>query len=560
MVAIVNIAVSQQPAPYPSQLQRTGAAVSQGGTITAPGTVSFISQLSDATPLYKGGVTITAITWVSGVATVTLAAAHGITVGDTVLAVIAGNVPTGFNTTAAITATGANTFTYAVAANPGTPTTFGMMTLEDVSELCAMLTTFYAQGSNQGVYVLELGTGTVNEGVATLSAYIIANQNSPQPLPGSGTMPSRFYGYMVPRPWDGNAAFLTLLQSYQNPSSMLYFWVTTTLGTFMLYTSLNKCVVSMIESPAYGTWPQNAVTAATPAGQVVTATTTTPHTVAVGQWFQLAGFVPIGYNGYFQAQPGTTGSTLVFNTLSTLAAVTTQGTLVASYSSNAGINPAAEFSIASAFRVALNYKPSATNKVTPFAFSFLYGVTPFPVKGNSALLTTLKNASVNIVDTAAEGGLSNTMLKWGTTQDGKPFTYWYSVDWHQINLHQDLAAAVILGSNNPINPLYYGQTGINTLQGVAATRFNIGVSFGLGLFNATQTGLDGPALDDALNAGTYNGYAVVNAVPFITYSQENPDDYALETYSGFLGTYTPQAGFTNIQFNITVSDFVAAGG
>jgi hypothetical protein len=86
-------------------------------------------------------------------------------------------------------------------------------------------------------------------------------------------------------------------------------------------------------------YPANVITASSWAagtnnkGQV-TYTTTTAHTVAVGEYFTISGMVPVGYNGTFLAVTGTAGSTLVGvaaygGTIANPGASTTQGTLVA---------------------------------------------------------------------------------------------------------------------------------------------------------------------------------------------------------------------------------------
>lgn len=216
-----------------------------------------------------------------------------------------------------------------------------------------------------------------------------------------------------------------------------------------------------------------------------------------------------------------------------------------------------EFSLAAAFWKSLSFNPSNTSKVTPFAFIYQYGVTAYPVAGNSALFTALKAAHVNWIGTGAEGGLSNTILFWGTTMDGKDFTYWYSVDWVQINMQLDLANAVINGSNNAINPLYYNQNGIDRLQAVCANTLGRAVTYGLALGNVVQTALDGDAFDIALDDGDFAGQAVINAIPFIPYSVANPSDYSIGKYGGFAGVYTPARGFEQIIFNLNVTDFVA---
>ncbi|HHT1485818.1 TPA: hypothetical protein ACTY1O_000953 [Enterobacter hormaechei] len=172
--------------------------------------------------------------------------------------------------------------------------------------------------------------------------------------------------------------------------------------------------------------------------------------------------------------------------------------------------------------------PSEINKVPPMAFRYLQAVNAN--KAKASILTTMVKQNINYVDTGAEGGIANTMLVKGVTSDGNDMTYWYSVDWVQINVDMMLANAVINGSNNPINPLYYNQDGIDRLQQVAQGVFNTGVSYGL-----------------------VNGQTPVNAVPFKTYVKNNPNDYGIGRYAGLSATYTPMRGFVEIVFNINVT-------
>ena len=172
--------------------------------------------------------------------------------------------------------------------------------------------------------------------------------------------------------------------------------------------------------------------------------------------------------------------------------------------------------------------PSEINKVPPMAFRYLQAVNAN--KAKASILTTMVKQNINYVDTGAEGGIANTMLVKGVTSDGNDMTYWYSVDWVQINVDMMLANAVINGSNNPINPLYYNQDGIDRLQQVAQGVFNTGVSYGL-----------------------VNGQTPVNAVPFKTYVKDNPNDYGIGRYAGLSATYTPMRGFVEIVFNINVT-------
>lgn len=550
MPAIVQVNVSLTTAPLPETLQETGALVSLGGTNTTPGTISPLTQLADLTPLLSAPKAISSITWTADVVTVTTVAAHGLVQGDTPNLTIAGAVPTGYNGTFQCTVTGADTFTYPLASNPGAETTPGTWNSASVAELTAMATTFFAQGSGIGCYALELGTLGTNNAVAALSAYLTANPNTAYTAGALGY----FYIYLVPRQFDANANFLTLLQSYQSTTAKTYFWVTTTLATYSVYTALDKCALALIEAPAYGVWPANALTAIAWSGGVVTATTTTAHGVAVGQWFQIAGCAPTGYNGWAQAITGTTGSTLVYALAANPGVETALGTLVASTYASAGI-PATEFSIAADFQHVLNYTPSSSRKVTPNNNAFLFGVTPFPVRGNSALLTTLFNANISVVGTGAEGGISTATMSGGATLDGNDFQVWYSIDWVQINADLDIANEIINGANNPSNPLYYNQPGINRLQARAAQTVKTGVSYGLVFGGPVQTELSSSDLQAAIQAGTYAGSSIVNAESFATYLAANPNDFQKGEYDGLTLIYTPNIGFRKIVFNVNVNFF-----
>ncbi|MGK0739953.1 hypothetical protein ACSFCX_00080 [Yokenella regensburgei] len=183
---------------------------------------------------------------------------------------------------------------------------------------------------------------------------------------------------------------------------------------------------------------------------------------------------------------------------------------------------------AAVMREFVSPSPSPVNKVPPMAFRYLQAVNAN--KAKNSILKTMVAQNIDYVDTGAEGGISNTILVKGVTSDGKDMTYWYSVDWVQINVDMQLANAIINGSNNPINPLYYDQDGIDRLQQVAEGVFDSGVSYGL-----------------------VNGKTPVNAIPFKTYVKNNPNDYNIGRYAGLSATYTPMRGFTSIIFNINVT-------
>jgi hypothetical protein len=442
-----------------------GAFISQGATTLAAGSYSLLTQKSSLTPLLAAALAISSIAWSGGVAQVTTAAAvPGLSVSDVFITTLAGQTPGGYAGTYLATVTGANTFTFPLAVNPGAETVPGTYTPPGQGELQAMNNTFFGQGQGQAVYVLELGAGDGSTGPALLGTWITAN-------------PGFFYSYLVPRNWDSQASYLALVAGFENLSSMTYFFTTTSAANYTNYTAQMKSVLWLVEAPS------------TQAG---------------------------------------------------------------------GLRPLTEFSMAAPYQVTLNYAPSATNKQTQLNNAFLFGVTPYPTVGNNALLTAIGAANGSVIGTGAEGGISTATMTGGTTADGNDFSYWYSVDWIQLHSAQALAAAVIDGANNPTNPLDYDQAGIDTLQDVIVGQFTSAVSFGLANGSVTQAGLDGPAFVAQLDAGTYAGQDVVNAVPFADYTEENPDAYKEGTYGGFTGVYIPMRGFRQIIFNIQVTDLISS--
>jgi hypothetical protein len=449
---IVTIDVTITKAPAPETLQQQGAVISQGATTLANGAFSLITEPADLTPLLAAALAAASATWAADVVTVTASAAlpDHLPSGATFLTTLAGFTPSTVNGQYLATVTGADTFTVALSGS-GSVSVAGTFTITD--DLVSQIATFFDQGKSTPCYVLELGDGTVAQGVTALTAFI------------TGT-PAQFYSYLVPRSWDGVSQFLAFLAGYESTTAKTYFFVTTTTATYTDYTALLKCVVPLVESPT---------------------------------------------------------------------------------------KPITEFTHAADWWVSLHYRPSGSNRVTKFAYSFLFGVTAYPVVGNAALLAELQAANCNYVAIASEGGLTNTMLVGGTTADGEDFTYWYSIDWAQLNLDLALSNAIINGSNNPINPLYYNQNGINTLQDVAVATFNQAITNGLALGPVVRTTLDPTDFTTALDDGNFAGEMVVNAIGFSDYTTENPDDYGIGKYDGLSGIYIVQNGFRTILFNIDVT-------
>jgi hypothetical protein len=543
-ITIVN--ATQQVAAAPNQLQQTGAFISQGGTTLAPQSYSLLTQYSDLTEILASAAAITSITWTSGVATATTTAAHGLPNGAVVWLTITGAVPAGYNGTFPCTVTGASTFTYPLEANPGTETTPGTWAVDSVQELVKMATTFFGNGSQQSVYVLELGPGSTAQGVTALGTFIDA-----QPA-------QVFYGYLVPKVWGGDSTFITFAATFEAVDDKTYFWTTVNLQNYLAWlTAAPKSVVTLVEAPATALWPANALTALSWSANFISATTTTNHGVSPGQWFQLSGCLPAGYNGYYLALEGTAGDTLVAFLATNPGSETQLGTLLASTVASNGIG-GTEFDLADPFWTTLSWNASSSNRITPLSFAFMFGATPFPIKGNGPILAALLIASVNYVGTGAEGGISNAILRNGRTMDGNQFNYWYAIDWLQINGDLQVTNAVINGSNNTANPLWYNQNGINALQSVLGNVVSTGIGASLILGSLTLTELDPATFALNVENGVYNGQAAVNAVPFATYIAANPGNYKTGVYGGLSVAFTPQTGFQQIIINMTAVQFAAA--
>lgn len=453
---IVTTNVTQTVAPAPSTLQRTGAIVTQGGTSTAANTLSLLTQASDLTPLLPAALALSSASWAGGTVTMATTNPHGFPSGQTISLTIAGMTPAAYNGTYDCTITSTTEFTYALASDPGSATVEGTVTPAAVAELANAVTTFFAQGSSVSVYVLEMGVGDAAHGVTALTSFLTAN-------------PGVIYSFLVPKSWDGEATFKTLMADYESTTAKTYFFTTTTVGTYSGYSSLLKGTYLFVESP--------------------------------------------------DADP-------------------------------------TEFGAAAHWWKTLSYNPSSANQVAPLAFSYIYSVTPYPTFGNSSTLAALKTSNVNYVGTGAEGGISTAIIFWGHLKDGNPWNYWYSVDWTQINVELALANEVINGSNNPAAPLYYDQAGINRLQARAVKTMQQAVSYGLALGNVIATQMTAAEFTAAYERGDFAGNIAVNAVPFQSYADLNPSDYAIGKYAGVSIVYAPARGFEQIIVNINATQVV----
>lgn len=464
-MAIVNINISVTNPPKPSQLLKSGAMISMGGTTLSPGEFQLLTSKNDLKTIMAPAKNIASIAWGADLVTVTLSAAHEWSVGDKIPVIVAGVTPSGFNGAYTATVTSDTEFTYPLNVDPGTATVMGTVSTVVAGELQQMNTTYWAQGTNRAIHVLELGDVSVAKAVKVLSTFIDEDTSL-------GNTYQKFFSYLVPREWDNEATFKALVSNFTSPGSLVKFFVTTTISTYEEWVSGKyPNVFAGVEAPNIG---------------------------------------------------------------------------------------ATEFSMAAPFQSSLANDPGSSNMVPPMAYRFMYGVTEYPPAGNGALLKTLQDNHINYIGTAAEGGLSNKMLVAGHMLDGMPFNYWYAVAWCAINLELDLANEVINGSNTTTNPLYYDQRGINRLQNRALKTLRSGISYGLILGQVIDTRLTQDAFNEAYEKGIYAGSAVINAVPFSSYTGLNQSDYADGKYNGLSAVVTPKRGFESITFNLNVTNFVGA--
>lgn len=471
---IVNLVAKLVASPTPSTLQQSGAVISVGGSTLAAGQYQFVGGLTEA------------LTFVG---------------------------------------TGGN-----------------------FTELTNMLTTFFAQGSAVGCYILELGSGitTPNAGIASLNTWINAN-------------PGILYAYLTPADWDTMPApaapTLTSVSGGTLEAETYYVSVSYTNAAGAVGNTSPQANISVdadylpeVASPAAlsGATGYN-VYMGTSASSLTLQNTSpitigTPYTLPDTGVTTTGGAAPLTLAQLCNDWSAPTGKTYFFGTTSTVNAVaygtvssngTFQGYKAAILTVPSPSAQSTEFQAAALFYQMIVNNPGPANKLAPVQYRYVYGVTPWPSTGYTAEINTALNYNCNIIGTGAEGGINNSCIFGGTTSSNIQISWWYGIDWEQIQIQQAVSAAVINGSNtNP--PLLYDQEGINTLEAVAQQIADNGVTFGCALS------------------------AVVSSIPFYTYAQENPDDYAAGIYSGLSAQVVGQNGFILINFYLSAIEFVAS--
>ena len=388
-----------------------------------------------------------------------------------------------------------------------------LSTAGNYAELTNMATTFFAQGSAVGIYVLELGVNTnVVDQVNALNAWITDN-------------PGVFYSYLNPADWDtlpievGSVIITNGGSGYTTAPTVTFSAASgggvTATGTATINGSGVVTAVT-ITNPGY--YPNQ--TAPT-----VTFSAPTSGTTATGTVNVVNDLIVMGGN---LSSPS---AKTYFFQMTTPANASNYNSNKAFYvKAPAPTAPSTEFTVAADFYDWLVNNPSQETPLAPMSFRFQYGVTPWVQYNNSAAINQTLTAYGNLVITGSEGGITENINEYGTTSDGSQSSWWYGIDWLNIQIHQAMVAAIINGSNS-IPSLNYDQAGINTLQGVGQKVANAGLSFGCALS------------------------ATVIATPFYDYTKANPDNYKAGLYQGFLLDVVGINGFLHVTFAIDAIQF-----
>lgn len=545
--AIVVLTVTQQLAPLPPTLQKSGAFVSQGGTTLAPGTYLALPTKATLATVLNAGMALSSLTS-SGLTATATTAESAITSG------------TYNNTTGAVSLVLSRTIGAAV----GSKVTIAALTGTGAfASLDGDQTATVGTGGTTLNFMAaaSLGAATITGGTATLDLTDQVGNTFLTTI--TGASPAAYNGTFLATVTGADTFTYQLAATTTSPATGSITYSGPNVAELV---AANNTWWSQINAGNLAPYvlelgPGENAAAITALNTYITNNPNSAY-VPGAQGFFYGYLVPKSWSGEssyltFLATYNNPTSKVKFWTTMTLdnySNFTNLDTCVIGLVEAPG-TPTSEFSLCSGFYVALNYNPTTTSKVPPLNNAYVYGVTPYPTAGNIPTLTALKNAGVNWIGTGAEGGITLTTFVFGTTMDGISFNWEYSVDWAQINVNVDVANAVINGSNTDTNPLYYNPEGIARLQAVAAATLQRGIGSGLILGQLILTELDPQTFITNVNNGLYNGNCVINAVPFQTWLDANPSTYVEGVYGGFTVLMTPQLGFTQIIFNLDVTQF-----
>jgi hypothetical protein len=549
---IVTVNVATVVAPFQPSYQQTGCFVSFGGTNLTPNTSSFLTQFSDlkALLLPGGGITdgswvggsgdITDASWAGGYITLTITGSTGYINGTQAYFNISGLTPSQLSGTFFCDVTSSTTITFPLATNPGAITLTGATWATGTATVTinGTLPSYLTTGSSFSAVINGLNPINWN---GSFSCTVVSSTSISYSIVGDpGALVAPIIGT-----WQ--------LNSTQQLTSMgsTFFGQGRGVGVYVL--ELGYQLNFNLEITALTTWLNNSPLSFY--GYLLPdywgSVANLPLALPLYQTYTN----PEGLT-YFWTTIDVNNVGVIPNTVKSVVQLVEAPKVKAARQSTSAGN-SSEFTLASMFFWAMQFRATSVTRVAPMCFKYVYGVTPYPTQGNGPLLTSFKAANVNYIQTGAEGGIAFTNVYQGVTADGNDyFNWWWTIDWVQIQINLNLSNAIINGSNDPLAPLYYSQSGINLLEAVLAQTMQTGVTLGMVLGNVVQTEYNSPDLAAAIAQGTFTGVCNVNAVPFIAYSITNPSDYAVGEYDGLSTLFIPARGFVHVLVQVVATNIV----
>ena len=537
---IVQINVSETVAPAPIEYQKTAALVSIGSTNLAPGTTQLIYSPASATTV-SFSASVSSATWSKGVVTLVAGSTIGLPYGSNVNITVSGMTPSGYNGNYVATVVSDYTLQYPQATTLTVPTVFGSVVSVGTG-LDAILK------SSIGISAATWASSLVT---LTLTSSIGFPVGTTIPIVVSGITP---VGY--------NGTFTATVAS----TTSLTYSLTVNPGTATAFGNLITGYTNSLLGADNTWWNQ---TPSVPyyvfeAGSVSTANVLVAvknYLAANPQTIYAWGFMP-GIDSEstlnaFLTSYNSLGSLLKFYipcTTGTYASLLTTAKEAMAFLQSPGADSGSEIDYIPYMHFIAAFTATPTSKLPPAQYYYTSGTTAYAPLPPS-LINAFVGANVNFITTGAEGGITNTMQVPGQMLDGTPANVSYAIDWIQLHMNQALANTVINGSNSTINPLYYNQQGINTLQSAAHDVANLAAASGLCIGPVVVTQLDATVFANNLSNGVYANTTVINAVPYATYVALNPSDYANQIYAGLECAFVPQYGFNQIVFNLGITQF-----
>lgn len=156
-------------------------------TVLAVGTGTYDASFTSGQSVTVSGATnaIASLSWSGGTVTVTTPAAHGSS--GTITAVLSGCTPSAYNGTYTFTVTGATTYTYPLAADPGTNTVAGTYTHS--AGWNTMNGTYTTSAGGAGTATISFNSSTLSLNAANLSSASLFHNACFLDLNGAGAKP-----------------------------------------------------------------------------------------------------------------------------------------------------------------------------------------------------------------------------------------------------------------------------------------------------------------------------------------------------------------------------------